>query len=569
MTTDSSVAWRFTATAATAAVAASAALLSACGGSDTPAPAPAPAPVLTAQQACDALAKGTVAAADIALPTTGAAITAASLVASTATVPEYCKLTGAIRPVAAGAPSINFQLNLPTAWNSKALQLGGGGFDGNVPDTLGAYNFAPTTDATPLAKGYATFASDSGHQAASPGDASFALNAEALDNFTGSQVKKTRDTVVALLKQRYGSGPKRTYFVGGSEGGREALLAVQRWPQDYDGVISHLPAYNFSSIMLNGNRMAKAIYSNAGAGWLSPAKLSFLNSSMLAACDALDAVDGTTKDGLISNPAACAQVFNLSALRCSGGADTGNSCLSDPQIATLNAFNTPTTLPATLANGATSYPAYTVFGAMDFGLFSGMGSKAVPNSPPIGGPAGDAALFALSDGFIRYFVQADASVDSLKFDPTTTASKARLQALSTAMDASQDDITAFQQRGGKLLLSHGSSDTLVSTNGSSAYFDRLRTRFGAALDNFVQYYVIPGLGHGTGSFVPGWRSLDALEQWVEAGVVPANLTATDSPAAGSRPALGSRPLCQYGTWPQFVSGDVTAASSYRCTGTKK
>ena len=164
----------------------------------------------TAQTPCTALAGKHYDPAVIGLPTTGADITLATAVAATATLPAYCRVEGSIHPIDPTAPNINFRVNLPTTWNGKALGMGGGGYNGNIPNTTGAPtlgNFPGV--ALPLNKGYITYAGDSGHQAADADDASFAMNDEALLNYGNQHVKKTRDIMVAIAKDRYGTAPRR------------------------------------------------------------------------------------------------------------------------------------------------------------------------------------------------------------------------------------------------------------------------------------------------------------------------------------------------------------------------
>jgi feruloyl esterase len=143
---------------------------------------------------------------------------------------EYCLVSGAFNPVDPAAPQIKFQIAMPTVWNNKIMMFGGGGYDGTIPAPTGNVPAGPATQLTPLGRGYATFASDSGHQANALGseDASFGVNDEAVANFSGDALKKTRDAAVYLIDERYAvKAPKRAYFAGGSSGGRRgAALAA-------------------------------------------------------------------------------------------------------------------------------------------------------------------------------------------------------------------------------------------------------------------------------------------------------------------------------------------------------
>lgn len=189
--------------------------------------------------ACEQLGGMTVAATAIGLPTTGATVTRVEVVPAAGegatAVGEHCRVLGDIHPVDPTAPAIKFQLNLPVEadWNRKTLMFGGGGYNGTIATGTGNVPAGPAGQPVPLGRGYATFGSDSGHQAgpATSRDGSFGANDEALLNFGGDALKKTRDVATAIVERRYGRKPEQRYFAGGSTGGREALIAVSRWPE--------------------------------------------------------------------------------------------------------------------------------------------------------------------------------------------------------------------------------------------------------------------------------------------------------------------------------------------------
>jgi hypothetical protein len=513
----------------------------------------------TPQALCEQLAGTTIPAAALGLPTRGAIVSSATLVLATDagnSNGEYCKVLAAIRPVDTTAPDINIQVNLPTTWNGKALQLGGGGYNGSLVTGLNQVPYGPVAGATPLAAGYVTLGSDSGHKG-QVADGSFALNNEALVNFGGDQLKKTRDAAVRLMRARYGRAAKRFYIAGSSQGGHEVFLAVQRWPKDYDGAIATHPVYNFTMLQTDGNALARTLYANGGAGWLNPRKLSLLQSGVMGACDPLDGV----ADGVISNLAACQTTFKLAALRCPGGTDAGDTCLSDAQIAVVNTVNSRFELGFPLQGGITSFARWPILEGADWtGLF-GFGTRPVPASPPA--PIADFGLHVLADPMVRYFITRNPAVDSLTFDPRAHAE--RLRAVSEIVDASSPDIEAFRARGGKMLLMHGTVDSAVPHHNTIDYYDRLVARFGQRnLDGFVRFYLVPGFGHGTGQFIASWDSLTALEAWVEQGRAPGTLAVTDSKQGNNS---RTRPLCIYPQWPKYNgSGDVNAAASFTCAG---
>jgi feruloyl esterase len=518
--------------------------------------APASAFAAPAPDACTALAHLEIGADAISLPTRGATIASADLVGADAPQNpngEFCKVLGAIHPVDPSAPDIKFEVNLPSEWNGKALHIGGGGYNGALITGLANTRFAKPGVATPLHRGYVTFGSDSGHQSASVADGSFAMNDEALANFGGAQLKKTHDVALDLIARRYGRKPDRFYFFGNSQGGHEGFLVIQRWPGDYDGVVAIHPVYDFTPLQIGGNALARALYNRPGA-WLNPAKLKTLQAAVMKTCDALDGVE----DGIISNVAACAGTFKLAALRCADGRDTGEDCLSDPQIKAVETINAPVEFGFALQGGIASFPRWPILEGADWTALFGFGTRPVPRNPPEAFK--DFGLAVLSDAGLRYMILRDPAANPLQFDPA--AHEARLREVSNLVDASSDDLSAFRARGGKLLLMHGTVDSAVSPYNTIAYYQRLVARMGQGpVDEFVRFYMAPGFGHGTGQFVVGWDALGALERWVEAGEAPGPQVVVDT-AEGHRSR--TRPLCRHPAWPRYVGGDADDAASFAC-----
>lgn len=566
-----------------------AALSAACGGGgpDTPGADPVSGIPQAAQAnaaplTCQQLAGTAIPASAIGIATSGATVTSATAVAASGTgaaaTPAHCLVTGTIAPVDTAAPKITFKLALPTTWNTKALMYGGGGFNGSVPNVVGNFPQAPASSLTPLARGYAVFGSDSGHQANSLAsqDGSFALNAEALRNFGGDALKKTRDVAVYLIKARYGStGPTRSYFAGGSTGGREALTSIQRWPADWNGAIAWYPAWNDAAALLGGLRASRAL-AQPGA-YPSSAKRALVYQAAMQACDTLDGV----ADELISNQQACNAIFdpatatyNGTALRCPNGADYGDAyaCLSDAQITALKTMNTTTTFNFSMASGETQYPGFNVWGsdlgissintaqenlvtALALGWVAPVAGNPMPSYPPY--------ISQLTDQWFKYFVTGSSASNSLAFDPQNPSVWAnRVSDLSLLLDT-KTDISGFVNGGGKLLLAHGVHDVLVSARGTEQYYQRLQAQFGAGnVGNFARFYEVPGFGHSASTtFNAAWDSLTALEQWAENNVAPANQVVTDSYRTPTR----SRPLCDYPKWPKYKgSGASTLATSFTC-----
>jgi len=518
---------------------------------------PTPAIAKEPRIRCEELIRWQLPSTAIGLPTRGATVETATVSAAGDANGKYCKVNGAILSIDPKAQPIRFQVNLPGDWNEKAVHAGGGGYDGTVVDAL-RLSFVGTGDALPVAAGYATFGSDSGHQSAGftdPAPAKFGLNEEELENFGSAQLKKTHDVARELIRHYYGAAPKRVYFYGNSQGGHEGLIVAQRWPKDYDGVVSIHPAYNFVPLQLSGLHLGKALYKSPGA-WLSPAKVQLIASAVVRSCDSLDGV----ADGIIGNVAGCRQAFNLNTLRCEGGKDAGEGCLSDEQIATARAFDQKIDLGVTLQGGVSSFARWPLL----TGAFSGgpgplgLGMRPGPSAPPT---LGDAFVYFMADQMVRYMAVRDPAYNSLSFEPSKHAEA--LQRVSSLIDASDANLDAFRARGGKLILLHGTVDMAIPPENTVDYHDRLLKRYGKdPLRDFTRFYMVPGFGHGDGSFQLRWDGLTALDRWV-GGAEPLNQVGTDS----ARSTAGrTRPLCEYPSWPRYAgNGDVYAAASFRCT----
>jgi Tannase and feruloyl esterase len=518
---------------------------------------------------CTQLVNKKIPASFIGLPTTGATVTAATTVAATdagtASIGEYCLVSGNIMPVDPTAPNIEFQLALPTAWNEKVLMLGGGGFDGSIPPVTSNTPNGAADGSVPLGRGYAVFGSDSGHQDTSNGGGPFSVNQEAYLNFMGDALKKTHDAALVLVKEFYGvRRVKKSYFAGGSTGGRESLTVIQRWPEDWDGAIALYPAWDFTALTLMQLTATEAFA--APGAFLDSAKRGVLYNAVLAACDTLDGV----ADGLISNVQDCQATFNPTTVRCPGGADTGDTCLSDAQLTALNIMNSPLIFNFELASGETSYPGYNVFVA-DTGIPSSSPFEGIVSLLALGAvqpafPVTSSMMFdgQISDSFIRYTVMDDPTFDSLTFNTASPGPFASRVSYLSSLDAVITDLTPFAAKGGKLLLAHGTADLTVSTRATEFYFQKMQ----AVMDvddvaTFVRFYEIPGLQHAFSTvFNAAWDNLTALENWVEKGIDPAmNQTVTDTLGVPGR----TRPLCLYPTYPKYNgSGDVNLASSFTC-----
>jgi feruloyl esterase len=531
---------------------------------------------------CDALTGMTVPATTIGLPTSGATIAAAAVVpASPQTVtseravlatPEYCRVTGRIAPVDPAAPPINFHVNLPTSWNRKLAQLGGSGNNGVIPVALttgmhwGPESLPPNAPYA-LSRGFVVYGSDSGHQGGSgrgasgaPPPADWTTNDEAFTNFAYAQMKKTHDVVVALVARFYGESIRHSYYLGSSQGGREALIVAQRFPQDYDGVFAQVPANSYVHLSI-GEPLARA-KAQAGDGWVPATKVAIIGKEVLRQCDALDGID----DGLVSNYKACDRRFDatvtanpLAAIRCEGGGDSGDSCLSDAQIRAVNAVHGSMSYPFELANG------WTAFSGWPTGSESAANWKALPARPTP----------STNFGVLRSRIVRDPAVNLLDVNLERYAKE--LRQLSELIDAANPDLSAFRRRGGKLILKVNTTDYAVNPRWVMDYYDKVQRTMGAdAVNQFVRFYVAVGLFHNrnvgrnpiTNALVPGYVDFIAmLDDWVEHGKAPADTQVLSEMDALPPFAVNATfSMCAYPMYPRYKgTGDPKAAASYACS----
>ena len=527
--------------------------------------------------ACAAL-KAPIPAGAIGLPTGGAVVESATLVAPTDLVvrpkvpfgppppevaigpalPEHCQIVGAIAPVDPKAPPIRFQVNLPTQWNGNSLQYGGGGFNGVLITGLALTPSARPDRPGPLARGYVTYGTDSGHQNAPnvPLQA-FALNDEALVNFAHASYKKVRDVAVELMKRRYGEAPKKLYFFGSSEGGREGVTMAQRYPADFDGIFSRVPVINWVALQVAGTRAGVAQF---GEGWLSPAVTRLVGQAVIDACDARDGL----ADGIVSDYEDCLRAFDAAKLRCAAGASS--NCLSDAQLKSVLALQTPLPLNFALANGVRGYPAW------------GRGGENAPGTGPVGGwvawqsgdapptlPPGPASSRAwlYGSGAIQYFIARDPNHDPRRFNPDDYAG--RMREVSALMDSTNPDLTAFMARGGKLVISEHMADYAQSPYAGIEYYKSVVARMGQpAADIFLRLYVTPGADHMGIGAPSSVDMVEILSDWVERGSAPGDLVQARHELKLPFAVTAARPMCRYPAFPRYRGGDATRAESFEC-----
>lgn len=511
---------------------ATAVALPGCGGSDDDASPPSPAPSLS--ESCPSLAGKS-------LGNGAASVTKAAVVTATGAQPEYCVVQAKLADSA-----LRFELRLPTSdWNTKLAFLGGGGFDGTLTDATQPYHSESI-----LTERYATITTNGGHDApTAPPDyfkAEFANDPVQLADFTHESEHRALPLGKELIRLFYGSSATRAYFEGCSMGGHDAMMQSQRYPQDFDGIVARAPAGNVMGLFMQFNRIAKRVRDPAGT--LDTTKQTLLADAVLAQCDELDGM----ADGIISKPAACS--FDPMALRCAGGTDAGDACLSDAQLATVNAVTTP----IVTADGAWSHAGY-YFGGEDDA--KSWGEYIWPSSA-----LGDSLQGLFSDGFVRSFITNDASFDTATWD--ADAWLPQMGQIGAMFSATDPDLSGMLARGAKMVLWNGTTDSSVSPRESAAYYERVVAEMGQAdTDKGVELFLAPGVGHCAGGVGPDQIDLlKAVATWVEQGTAPSaqNLVHRKVDEAGT--TTMSRPACKYPAYPRYKGvGDVNDATSFSCS----
>jgi feruloyl esterase len=508
--------------------------------------------------------------------------------------PEHCAVEGAMhkRQGANGQTyAIRFRVRLPTRWNGRLFFEGGGGSDGVLGDTLGALMGAQLGNA--LERGYAVVSQDAGHDNAVNNDpklqgvVTFGWDAEARRDYGGASIGPVVRAAKALTAAYYGQAPAFTYFVGGSKGGQEGMMAVQRFPEDFDAVLIGYPGFRLAyagavAQMWDAQAFAeaaRAMGQQTAEGLplankaMSDEDLLLVSKAVLAACDDLDGL----KDGMVENAAACttARVApGLDALACRGAKTP--DCLLPVQIAALRKVFDG-------ARGQDGQPLYS-----DWPWDPGMAArtpqgvsqgwrqwKLGPYAPPINlglavvlGGASASAVFTspptpVADdpaALTRYVLGVDVEANAAK----ARAKWGRFdESAVDFMNADAVDLSRFTARGGKIIIYHGAADPVFSLNDTIRWFKAVDEHEHGRADRFLRLYAVPGMNHGGGGpSTDQFDAFDALVAWREQGAPPAALVAT---ARASTPWPGrTRLLCPFPSQPRFAGGDPERADSFHC-----
>jgi hypothetical protein len=464
-------------------------------------------------------------------------------------LPPFCRVAGRIAP--SRDSDIYFEVWLPASgWNGKFLGVGNGGFAGAVGYASLANN---------LKRGYATAATDTGHDGQSI-DATWAFrHPEKVTDFGYRALHLTIVNAKSLVQAFYGKPAERSYFDSCSDGGREALMEAQRFPEDFDGILAGAPANYWTHLLTSALTGAQALYSDPAA-YFSDIKLPAIHAAVLAACDAADGV----KDGVINDPPRCH--FDPTVLLCKGRET--RTCLTARQIATLKA----------LYQGGKDSHGRQIFPGLVPGAEDGPGGW----GPWIVGQApGQSSMPAFVENYFRYMVFEDPAWTPLGAN-VSTAMQTADEKTANALNAVDADLSRFAARGGKLILYHGWNDPAISPLNTIDYYRSVAKTAGAEkAAAFLRLYMIPGMQHclgGPGATFfgqlgtttakgPKHGLYTALEEWVEKDSAPSGIVATkftgDNP---SKPAQMTRPLCAYPEIPKYKgTGDTNDDSNFTCT----
>jgi pimeloyl-ACP methyl ester carboxylesterase len=524
-------------------------LLTACNGNSTSAPA------TTATAAALAVVKPVIDCTQLAsvdltdIGGAGSTITSATVTTSTVNGASVtlCAVKGTL------APSNTFEVALPVStWTQRFAELGCGGLCGNLsdPTDLEGVSFSYKC---PLVQegGFVTAATDMGHTGS---DQTWSTDVQKQADFAYRGQHITTLAAKKLIKAYYGQDQKYSYFIGCSDGGREGLMAAQRYPNDYNGIIAGAPAALFqvqNSVYHGWSAIANSTTGDStGLPVLYADRLAVLHKAVLAAC-------GDTPDGQISDPRACD--FDPASIQCAAGATDTSQCLTAAE----------TSAAGKLYGGpvdATSNERMQI-GRPQFGSEVNWPGVEVPSATVVAGTPVSKSIGASNfvSGAIHLIFTGSPTlpnIDTLGYTDSSFYST-YLSANHPLNDATNPDLSAFQKAGGKLILWHGWADQHISPRYTIAYYEAMQNTMGeSTVDGFARMYLVPGVAHCGGG--EGLDSIDLVSQmtgWVEQSTAPASVMTYKTDTAGA--VTASRPVYPYPAVAQYTgSGDWQNGANY-------
>jgi hypothetical protein len=462
-------------------------------------------------------------------------------------LPGFCRVVGSIRPTPDS--DIRFEVWLPSEnWNGNFHGIGNGGYAGSL-------NYGGLAGA--LLSGYAAATTDTGHQGATESAAWALHHPEKIIDFGWRAIHETAVKGKAFLQAYYGQPAKHSYFNSCSNGGRQALMEAQRFPEDYDGIVAGAPANFWTHLVTLGVYNSKALMAKPES-YFPTAKLKAIQDLALAACDGQDLV----KDRVLNEPLNCKPDY--SQLLCQGP-DT-ETCLTAPQLAALRAIHAG---PRN-SKGQRVFPPVAIGGEYEAG---GWG-------PWITGPAPErSSMFNFGTQFYKNMVFNDPKWDYKTFDLDRDLKVAN-DKLAATLNATNPDLSRFHARGGKLILYHGWCDAAIPAENTIDYYRAVQKAMGVAKTaQFVRLFLAPGVQHCGGGAGPnsfgqaGPRGGDpesdvdaAMVKWVEKGVAPEKIIAAKfRPGQPNDPPERTRPLCAFPLVARYRgTGSTDDAASFTC-----
>jgi feruloyl esterase len=442
---------------------------------------------------------------------------------------------------------IGFELRLPLEWNGRLLFQGGGGLNG----VLGAAIGRVSGSASALERGFAVVSTDGGHQAMNNIDSRFGADQQAKLDFGWMALQRTTTEAKTLISQVYGRAPEYSYFMGCSTGGREAMMAAQRLPLEFDGVVAGTPSFNLTRVAMNQVWSLQTVNRSAprddnGLPQLDKAytdiQLQTVAQAVLERCDALD---GLT-DGMINDFQACD--FEPPQLQCGTSTAPGaGQCLSAEQVTGLR----------DIFGGARNSRGESLYGSTPYD--TGIGLSAW-RGMHLGNPGGAPANASLGRDTLRQFSMTPPvpDLDPLQFDFDSGV------ALTTETAAINDAVatlhTSFAGHGGKMIVYHGLSDQAMWAGALIDWYEQLTPADDQGPQDGSRMFLVPGMTHcAGGQSTDQFDMLTAIQSWVEQGNAPDQIIAT-----GNAFPDVERPLCPYPKVARFQGGDESAVESFAC-----
>jgi hypothetical protein len=467
--------------------------------------------------ACDALLQ---------LALTDAVITSAVAVPPQGAAPGYCRVLATV------SPETDIEVRLPDGWRRRLLHIGGGGFDGVIP------NLAANTHE--LGQGYALAASNGGHRDPTGGPVRLLDNPALIEGYAHAAIDQTARLAKAVIRAYYNRPARFAYFAGCSNGGRGALNAAAKYGDEYDGVIAGAPTRNLSGLISGWVRASRVPVPSA-------AKLAAMYQRQLAHCDGADGL----VDGIISNPDDCD--FDPSTLRCPPGVD-GDSCLTQAEVEAVQTIRSD----LDLSNGRTVYSRLGIGNpGTGFGVFMPLG------------PPGAPTVASFGAAHLQFIVYGDPTYNAATYDVDADL-RTVVNVLESDYDFSPNTLplARYLRKGGKVIVWHGTEDTALSHLDTVRSYRQLVGAAGGGADN-ARLYTPAGVLHCGGG--PGADRFDlvaAMAEWVERGRAPRTLVASKVDQTGA--VRFTRPLCEYPSYARYVGyGDPNHAASFRCVVDKR